>query len=218
MKRNLRISNYYIRSYYTFIFTILFVNIIFPQEISINELKIGDQIWMAENLNLVQFCNGDPIPEVKSKNEWEKAGEEGFPAWCYYENKIDNGKKYGKLYNWHAIHDKRGLAPKGWHIPTKEEFDTLKSALIHVGNKLNVSRERPENETEIGTLLFNSLNAGYRHYNGNFYFDGNDTPFWSTNIFGVIYANSKHLFTTGSYFDMRTYDKGFGFSVRCIKD
>ena len=66
---------------------------------------IGSQTWMAENLNASTFRNGDPIPEAKSKEEWEKAVNEKRPAWCYYENRSIqsdpfNGNKYGKLFNW----------------------------------------------------------------------------------------------------------------------
>jgi len=79
---------------------------------------IGSQTWMAENLNVSHFLNGDPIPHVQTNEEWLKAAENRRPAWCYYNNDPVNGKKYGKLYNWFAVNDSRGLAPPGWHIPT----------------------------------------------------------------------------------------------------
>jgi uncharacterized protein (TIGR02145 family) len=83
---------------------------------------IGNQTWMAENLNVSTFRNGDSIPEAKTNEEWEKAGEEGKPAWCYYENDTSNGRIYGKLYNWYAVNDPRGLAPVGYHIPSDDEW------------------------------------------------------------------------------------------------
>ena len=86
---------------------------------------IGSQTWMSENLNVSTFRNGDPIPEAKTNEEWKKAGKEGKPAWCYYDNDPKNGAKYGKLYNWYAVNDPRGLAPTGWHVPTKAEWGTL---------------------------------------------------------------------------------------------
>jgi uncharacterized protein (TIGR02145 family) len=88
-------------------------------------VKIGTQTWMAENLNVERFRNGDLIPQAKTNEEWEKAGKEGKPAWCYYDNDPKNGAKYGKLYNWYAVNDPRGLAPAGWHIPTDTEWITL---------------------------------------------------------------------------------------------
>jgi uncharacterized protein (TIGR02145 family) len=88
-------------------------------------VKIGDQEWMAENLNTDRFRNGDLIPEAKTKEEWEAAGQNCMPAWCYYDNDPKNGEKYGKLYNWYAVNDTRGLAPKGWHIPYDNEWEFL---------------------------------------------------------------------------------------------
>jgi uncharacterized protein (TIGR02145 family) len=89
------------------------------------EVKIGNQVWMTENLNVERFRNGDLIPQAKSDEEWKIAGENGKPAWCYYNNDPANGPKYGKLYNWYAVHDARGLAPDGYHVPTDKEWSTL---------------------------------------------------------------------------------------------
>jgi uncharacterized protein (TIGR02145 family) len=88
-------------------------------------VTIGTQVWMKENLNVSTFKNGDPIPEAKTDEEWKRAGEEGKPAWCYYDNDVKNGTKYGKLYNWYAVNDARGLAPSGYHVPTDEEWTIL---------------------------------------------------------------------------------------------
>ena len=89
------------------------------------EVKIGNQIWTSRNLDVSSFSNGDPIPEAKTEEEWRAASSNQTPAWCYLENNPANGKKYGKLYNWYAVHDPRGLAPKGWHIPNNEEWSIL---------------------------------------------------------------------------------------------
>ena len=83
---------------------------------------IGTQVWMTKNLDVSTFRNGDPILQAKTDEEWEKAGENKQPAWCYYENDPANGAKYGKLYNWYAVIDSRGLAPVGYHIPSHEEW------------------------------------------------------------------------------------------------
>lgn len=96
---------------------------------SYKSVKIGTQTWMAENLNVSTFRNGDPIPEAKTNEEWEQAGENKQPAWCYYDNDPKNGAKYGKLYNWYAVNDPRGMAPVGWHIPTYVEWTTLENYL-----------------------------------------------------------------------------------------
>jgi len=76
-------------------------------------IKIGNQEWMTRNLDVDRFRNGDLIPHVKLDVEWEETRRKGQPAWCYYDNDPENGKKYGKLYNWCAVNDPRGLAPDG---------------------------------------------------------------------------------------------------------
>jgi uncharacterized protein (TIGR02145 family) len=93
--------------------------------IQFKSVKIGNQIWMTENLNVSTFRNGDPIMEAKTNEQWIKAGKTGKPAWCYYDNDSKNGAKYGKLYNWFAVIDKRGLVPTGWHIPSEKEWNKL---------------------------------------------------------------------------------------------
>jgi clan AA aspartic protease (TIGR02281 family) len=88
----------------------------------IKTVKIGTQTWMTENLSVDRFRNGDIIPEVKTDEEWKRAGENKQPAWCYYENNSKNNSKFGKLYNYYAIIDPRGMIPEGWHIPSKSEW------------------------------------------------------------------------------------------------
>lgn len=89
------------------------------------EVTIGNQVWMTKNLDVSTFSNEDPIPQAKTNEEWEKAGQNGEPAWCYYDNNPDNGDRYGKLYNWYAVNDPRGLAPKGWKIPSVDDWSRL---------------------------------------------------------------------------------------------
>ena len=95
----------------------------------IKGVAIGSQVWTTKNLDVATFRNGDAIPEAKTNKEWEAAGENKQPAWCYYENNTANGTKYGKLYNWYAVNDARGLAPAGWHIPTDQEWKALSTFL-----------------------------------------------------------------------------------------
>jgi len=82
------------------------------------EIQIGTQIWMEENLNLEKFRNGESIPKITTEKDWKDAGFDKKPAWCYYNFDQMNGSTYGKLYNWWAVNDSRGLAPEGWHIPS----------------------------------------------------------------------------------------------------
>jgi uncharacterized protein (TIGR02145 family) len=105
-------------------------------------VKIGDQVWMAENLNTDRFRNGDIIPEAKSNEDWRDAVQNMKPAWCYYNNDIANGAKYGKLYNWYAVNDSRGLAPTGWHIPTDSEWINIEKKLsADAGKKMKSTSE-----------------------------------------------------------------------------
>ena len=90
------------------------------------EIKIGNLIWMTENLNVNMFSNGDAILEARSSEEWALAGINKQPAWCFFKNNPNTtGENTGRLYNWHAVVDPRGLAPKGWHIPTIEEWASM---------------------------------------------------------------------------------------------
>lgn len=100
-------------------------------------VTIGTQVWMTKNLNVSTFRNGDPIPEAKTDEEWKLAGENQQPAWCYYDNNPANGAKYGKLYNWYAVNDPRGLAPQGYHVPTDAEWTKLVNFLgLDAGKKM----------------------------------------------------------------------------------
>ncbi len=115
-----------------------------PKETSYPTVTIGNQVWMTKNLDVSTFRNGDPIPQVQSIAEWKKASNQKKPAWCYYQvEKIsetkyfgepDKSKKYGKLYNWYAVSDPRGLAPKGWHVPSNDEWKEL---FAFVENNIN---------------------------------------------------------------------------------
>jgi uncharacterized protein (TIGR02145 family) len=94
----------------------------FSQIIYSQTVIIGSQVWTSTNLNVSTYRNGDIIPQVKDKDAWAGLTT---GAWCYYENDAANGTKYGKLYNWYAVNDARGLAPKGYHIPSDAEWTKL---------------------------------------------------------------------------------------------
>ena len=87
--------------------------------------QIGTQIWMSKNLDVEKFKNGNKIYFAKSQKRMNTLQKKGKPAWCFYSFDPKNGEKYGKLYNWEAVMDPRGLAPEGWHIPTKDEWEKL---------------------------------------------------------------------------------------------
>ena len=172
--------------------------------------KLGTQVWGTENLNIDRFRNGDIIPEAKTDAEWEKALVHRKPAWCYYKNDSANGIKVGKLYNWYAVNDSRGLAPLGWHVPTLAEWNTLNYYLNSSKIKLQV--------------LYN----GSRCY--DFQDRGEKGEWWSSTEIGlrqVYYISIDRFDQSYQIESLQNYDnqlttgssgKHCGYSVRFLKD
>ena len=134
-------------------------------------MKIGEQTWMAENLSVEKFQNGDPIPYAKTEQEWIKAANEKKPAWCYLldDPKYDGTMGYGKLYNWYAVSDPRGLFPKGWRIPDAKDWDQLNEVLgkSSAGKQMK-AKEGWGYSVNYSPCGFDALPAGSRYENGNF--------------------------------------------------
>lgn len=188
----------------------------------IMEVSIGDQIWMSKNLNVEKFRNGDLIPEAKTDEEWIRAGENEQPAWCYYENDPKNGRKYGKLYNWYAINDPRGLAPKGWRIPTLDDVNQLFESVNWDTEKLKAFKKNSENNSDIAKKGFQGLPSGYRCGEGRFHGIMSNTFFWCIDNNNSEGANStsemqEYPEYDGSNLYFETLFKEYGRSVRCIK-
>ncbi len=184
-------------------------------------VTIGTQVWMTKNLDVSTFRNGDPIPQVKSNEEWIKAGKEGKPAWCYYKNKKKNGKKYGKLYNWHAVNDSRGLAPTGCHIPTDAEWTILSDYLGGsgaAGKKMKSTSGWNDEGNGTNSSGFSCLPGGFRSNIGNYCGIGDYGCWWSASEGSTDDAYSRSLY--GNYDNLTSYDngKGKGLSVRCLRD
>jgi uncharacterized protein (TIGR02145 family) len=110
---------------YTPLFLTLIFQILLAQADWAQTILIGGQTWSTTNLDVTHFRNGDSITEAKTNEDWILAGENKKPAWCYYNNDAKNSEDCGKIYNWYAVNDMRGLAPQGYHIPTIAEWDTL---------------------------------------------------------------------------------------------
>ena len=187
-------------------------------------VKIGSQVWMKENLNVERFRNGDVIPEVKDESEWKKAGKNKQPAWCYYDNNPANGKIYGKLYNWYAVNDPRGLAPEGWHIPSDQDWTALTDYLggnDAAGGKMKSTGtqywESPNtcatNESE-----FSGLPGGFRYGNGVFNYVGINGFWWSSTEHLTYNAWARSLLYEGGNVGRSLNYEGSGFSVRCLRD
>src|ERR1700744_2680298 len=131
-------------------------------------VQIGSQVWITSNLNVSHFRNGDDIPEIEDTTAWAQASKEGKPAWCYYNSDAANGEIYGKLYNWYAVADPRGLAPAGWHIPSDSEWNNLATYLGgNVASKMKSTNGWNGNVNGTNESRFAGLPGGYRWYDGN---------------------------------------------------
>jgi uncharacterized protein (TIGR02145 family) len=191
----------------------------------IKKIVIGKQVWMAENLNVDKFTNGDPIPEAKTNEEWEKAGSSGEPAWCYYDNNTENGSRYGKLYNWFAVNDPRGLAPKGWKIPTSEDWsiliDTLDSDVAGVKMKSTILWGESVYSSISGNgnnkSGFTGLPGGGRLEDGEFVEIGTYGYWWSFSDRSAGRVWGRYLSSNKNDVGINTDNKGDGLSVRCLR-
>lgn len=182
-------------------------------------VKIGTQTWMVDNLNTGTFRNGDPIPEAKSQEDWIKAGKEKKAAWCYYDNKPENEKKYGKLYNWYAINDPRGLAPTGWHIPIPNEWLMLKNFLgEEVSAKLRSTSGWNENRNGDNSSGFTAYPGGWRSTSSVGFLDAEMYGYWWCSTEDWARPEIYFLCWCGGTLHSRNKPKDEGCSVRCIKD
>lgn len=201
-------------------------------------VTIGKQEWMAENLNVEHYRNGDPVQQVKIYNDWKKLTT---GACCYYENDSKYGKTYGKLYNWYAVNDPRGLAPEGWHIPSDAEWKQLEEVFgCFVGKLKATTLWKSPNRGATNKSGFTALPGGFRVAFGVFLAIGLKCCFWSSSKV----SNSIVLNTLMSEYEMTFFDGGvdgdhrlsffmnydclvslwssnlmtYGFSIRCVKD
>jgi uncharacterized protein (TIGR02145 family) len=203
-----------------FFFLFVFGSYSFSQEFMYDEVHVGNQIWMSQNLNVECFQNGDKIIEVKSLDDWNIAIKNKQPAWCYYKNKKSFGEKYGKLYNYFAITDTRGLAPSGWHIPNLSEWNLFIDTVSESSLILSVFAENDVNNS----IGFNAFFAGCRDNSIN-YIDIDQWTYWWTAV-DESSSTCNVLSVQPSYFPMFVNVKSGissiswedGFSVRCLKN
>jgi len=168
-------------------------------------IKIGDQVWMAENLNY-------------------KTGN----SWCY-KNKIDNCNKFGRLYNWNAA---KNACPTGWYLPSENEWKTLE---MHLGMSPREADDTGLRGTDEGKKLksatgwrnsgngtnevdFNALPGGYRSYSGNFSNLGNYGRWWSAPEYGSRTVWDRGLVYNRNKVRRTNYGQSAGFSVRCVRE
>jgi len=185
---------------------------------NLNTIKIGTQTWTTKNLDVTTYRNGEVIPQVQDATAWANLST---GAWCYYENNTANGSSYGKLYNWYAVNDPRGLAPKGYHIPTDNEWTILSENLggtSEAGTKMKSSSGWKNNGNGTNTSGFAGLPGGFRNGYGNFYSIGAFGYWWSSSEDYADFAWSRYLFYNNGFVYRSFYNKQNGFSVRCLRD
>ncbi len=193
------------------------------------EIVICDQVWMGKNLDEDCYRNGDLLIYAKTKEEWIDACNVQEGAWCYYGNDPKNGEIYGKLYNWWAITDPRGLAPEGWHIPDYSEWMKLQKCLG--GLSLAGGKMKSTGTIEDGDGLWHRPNTGATNESGfsglpggvflNIFREIGKEGYWwyyrtetSHTKEQCLFLNYNSPYLGDSYFG----DVANGVSVRCVKD
>ena len=197
---------------------------------------ICDQDWMVKNLDVTTYRNGDPIPQVIDPSAW---AELTTGAWCYYDNDPANSAIYGKLYNWYAVNDPRGLSPVGWHVPSDAEWTMLSNCLG--GYSIAGGKMKSTGTLEAGTGLwlspntdatnssgFTGLPGGIRTGDLAIDFSGinRSAYWWSSTSYSIDRAWSRQ-----ALFDLSILDWGIGIpsgeppflknngmSIRCVRD
>jgi uncharacterized protein (TIGR02145 family) len=191
------------------------------ESLKLDEVTIGNQVWTSKNLDVSTFRNGDPIPEAKTCADWEKACAYLQPAFCYFDNTPANGTKYGKLYNFYAVNDPRGLAPQGWHIPTDAEWTELTDYLGGVekaGAKLKSKEGWSNDGNGTNSSLFSGLPGGFIDSRGLSYAIGEGGYWWSSTEYSTNVAHYRFLFYNNGFVGWDNHPEYFGLSVRCIRD
>ncbi len=188
-------------------------------------VKIGNQVWMAENLKTAKYNDGTTIPCITDDYQWSNLTT---GAWCYCDNNAANNTKYGKLYNWYAVskttNGNKNICPTGWHEPTDAEWTVLTDYLggeSVAGGKLKELGTRSWKSPNIeatNTSLFIGLPGGYRHFNGYYGTIGYYGYWWSSTEYITGNAWNRYLSNTNGNAYRYDDSKKVGFSVRCIKD
>jgi uncharacterized protein (TIGR02145 family) len=193
-----------------------------PYFCALGDITIGTQIWTGCNLNVDTYRNGDIIPQVTNASEWANLTT---GAWCYYNNDTSNGSVYGKLYNWYAVNDPRGLAPTGYHVPSNTEWGTLITFLGGSGTAGGMLKEsgldhwQSPNTGATNSVGFTALPGGLRYANGVFINKNLQSSWWTSvehSLTNARLVQISYFFEeiSNSYWDNKIY----GLSVRLIKD
>jgi uncharacterized protein (TIGR02145 family) len=195
-------------------------------------VRIGSQVWMKENLKVSKYRNGSAITTNFTDFEWQNATTGSF---AIYGNLAANNTTYGKLYNWYAVADSRGLCPTGWHVPTDSEWYILENYIDPTvndpiatgfrgadgGGKLKAvsSLWVSPNTGATNSSGFTGLPGGSRNNNGSYYGISSYSYWWSSTEGLLSKALGRYLFNSDAKsYRYSDYAKTDGISVRCLKD
>ncbi len=198
-------------------------------------ITICNQVWVQKNLNVSRYRNGDLIPKVTDNLQWATLTT---GAWCWYNNDSTTyASVYGKLYNWYAVNDARGLVPPGWHIPSESDWKKLEKCVdpsadttcpvftcvpsLTGGGSLKesgISHWQNPNTGATNSTGFTGLPGGYRYQSGIFDFVGQTGYWWSSGAYTTGNAYDRYLGFGDTYIYRSAPEKIEGLSVRIIKD
>jgi uncharacterized protein (TIGR02145 family) len=186
-------------------------------------VKIGPQIWLVENLKTTRYNDGSPIPKVADFFTWSITNSDAF---CWYANDSSTYKpSFGALYNWYAV-DKGKLCPKGWHVPSNDEWTALTAYLGGLSASSGKLKEsgtlhwNSPNSESTNSSGFTALPGGYRSYSDGAFFSKGDNGSWWSSSPGPVFGAWMRAMTNYETTDVReisTYLE-YGISVRCLKD
>jgi uncharacterized protein (TIGR02145 family) len=187
-------------------------------------LKIGDQVWMTEDLKTTRFNDGSPITLIENYDEW---AELTLPAYSWYNNDTSNRNDFGALYNWYVVESGK-LCPEGWHVPTDEEWTLLETTLGGVTMAGGALKEegtmlwKAPNNGATNRSGFSARPGGYRNYNGPFNLIKKFGFWWTTTEKSWYGASPRPMYRQIQYNGEAVVrdiaEKNCGFSVRCIKN
>lgn len=182
-------------------------------------VTIGTLTWMPQNLDIDHYRNGDPIPQVTDATQWANLTT---GAWCYYKNSTANGTVYGKLYNWYAVNDPRGLAPNGWHVATKAEWITVTDFLggeaIAGGAMKSMEHWSSPNTGATNSSGFSALGGGARIAGAAFNNQGVWGAWWTADNDIADISFYRILYNDNTKSEGYHINNFFGMSVRCVRD
>ncbi len=184
-------------------------------------IQIGDQCWMAENLKTSRYRDGSSIPNVTGREEWSHLIK---GAWAYYDNNPSNDATYGKLYNWFAVDDSRGLCPEDWRVPSDGDWTALENYLggpVEAGGKMKSTELwNSPNSGATNKSGWSGLPGGYRSALGFFYHNARHGLWWSSSEYSIYTydAWSRELYYHSRHVNRLNNSKRFGLSVRCLRN